>query len=286
MFGGEIEKKRYHTIGNTNNAKDVKKHLGMGGEEYRNGAVGNLIVLARPGVAHEKVGVALAKTLGGNTFSLDWRTMLPSMLRKVLRKNAIFVAPLTEPSLRRILIPSLFARRVISYCTIEGPPLLYWLKPLLKMISKNMFLVVTPSNFAREELEIAGIKVSAVIPHAVDFGEIEKLSVQAQKVETSWSKTISEAKDSGKTILLSVIWKSWLRKGFHYCVRALNKLKKSEDNFLPVLKLQENPWNVNSPLYNDFLTVEGNISETELYKLYFFQMWLWFLFALKHLGFQ
>ena len=186
--------------------------------------------------------------------------MLPSMLRKVLRKNAIFVAPLTEPSLRRILIPSLFARRVILYCTVEGPPLLYWLKPLLKMISKNMFLVVTPSNFAREELEIAGIKVSAVIQHAVDFDEIEKLSVQAQEVETSWSKTISEAKDSGKTILLSVIWKSWLRKGFHYYVRALNKLKKSEDNFLPVLKLQENPWNVNSPLYNDFLTVEGNIS--------------------------
>lgn len=164
-----------------------------------NSAAGNCIILTRPSTTFEKVGVMLAKTLEGVTFSLRAHT-LPLVAKKLWRKNLIFIGSLTEPSMRRVLCASLLARKTVLYCVVEGPPLLYWLKPLLKALSKNIFQVVTPSNFVREELEMIGIKVSAVIPHAVDLDEMEKLSVCAQKVETSWSNRISEAKTQGKSV--------------------------------------------------------------------------------------
>lgn len=240
-----------------------------------NSAVGNYIILTRPCMhgapSYEKIAVMLAKTLQktlqGITVSLEKAT-LSLMPKKLWRKNVIFVGPLTEPSMRRVLIPSLFARKTVLYCTIEGPPLLYWLKPLMKTLSKNIFQVVTPSNFVREELEMTGIKVSAVIPHAVDFDEMEKLSARTQKVETSWSNRISEAKDSGKTVLLSVISFSSPRKGLSYYLRSLEQLKQLEDNFLAVLKIPQRPLKIPSRLSNYLLSVEGILSEVELYKLY------------------
>jgi len=235
---------------------------------HQDNAFGNTVILVRRDLAYQKVGGTISKTLQGKMFFLDWKTMLPPMLKKLKRKNVIFIGPLTEPTLRRILGPSLFARKKVLYCTVEGPPLLYWTKPILKILSKKMFTVVAPSKFVRRELEMAGIRVSAVIPHALDLGEIGKLSSSAQKIETPWTDMISEAKDLGKTILLSVTSMSWFRKGLYYYLEALRKLERFEDAFLAVLKFQETPWNISSQLPTHVLKIVGEVSEMELYKLY------------------
>lgn len=235
-------------------------------------STGDLVVLVRPSgggaPSYEKVGRTLGNTLRGFAYCLDDATS-SHLLSKCHDKNVIFVGPSTEPSFRRILPFRLFARRLVVYCTLEGPPLLYWVKPIAKLLSQSGILqIVTPSKFVREHLEKIGISVSTVIPHAIDLNETKRLSADAQKIETVWSQKISEAKRSGKTVLLCISSFSYFRKGLYYYMKALDALREYQDEFLAVLKVSEVTERILSRLINHVLPVEGILSELELCKLY------------------
>lgn len=230
------------------------------------------IVLVRSsgGIApsYEKVGLTLAKTLQTSAFCFDDYISL-HMATLIWRKNAVFVGPFTEPTLRRILPKNLFTRKSVFYCTTEGLPLLYWLKPLLKMMSKGALKIVTPSRFVAELLKNV-VNVYAVIPHGLDLIKVKENLKKAKNIEPGWSSIILEAKASGKVIFLTVSSFRYLRKGLNYYFAALRELLKTEPNFLAVLKVPEimKNFTMETELARHILFIEGTIPEVELYKLY------------------
>jgi len=57
-------------------------------------------------------------------------------------------------------------KRVVAYLTVEGPPVLTGVKPYLDRF-RLADAFVAPSRYAGEQLELAGLEVSAVVPHRV-----------------------------------------------------------------------------------------------------------------------
>jgi glycosyltransferase involved in cell wall biosynthesis len=91
------------------------------------------------------------------------------------RPNFIIYVGTLPP--KKLLAFSMVSKRIIAYLVVEGPfPIPKYLKWLAN--NTNRFLVVTPSNYVKNELLPFGLKVRKIIPHGISLSKIRHVDLR------------------------------------------------------------------------------------------------------------
>ena len=139
-----------------------------------------------------------------------------------------------------------WTNRHVYYGVTEGPPIL---SVINRYAIGNMKMIV-PSEYVKWELEQAGIRVDAVIPHGVEIDAIRSVPR-----DNMWRKTFGD-----KFVCLYVAHRN-LRKGFRELCEAWKLTRASKDpNVLLVLHTSREPNRLSGEDY--IIPEEGNIVVT------------------------
>jgi glycosyltransferase involved in cell wall biosynthesis len=154
----------------------------------------------------------------------------------------------------------LLAKKVIAYLGIEGPMHSYASKVIIRLKKP---VIITPSNYAKEELAGLGVKVDYVIPHGFDPCEVPD---PLPKVGNNMGRTLF-------SIVLSDV-KIYKLLGVKFLLRAIRESSILKKNALFLFKVPKNKGNIIRDIINEFglsldnfKIIDTYLSKHELYRL-------------------
>jgi glycosyltransferase involved in cell wall biosynthesis len=175
--------------------------------------------------------------------------------------NSIIVGCLNSRILAKIVTLA-HLHRVVAYVAVEGP--LRIPRLLQERLPRNL-VIVTPSNYVKEELGESGITTHMVIPHGIKLSEFKP---------NDHHKDLSE----DKVRVLVVLSSMELRKvlGLHYALYAWKKLSpRVRNKAILTIKIPPGSSRILNRLlftyrikHDECEIVEGFLSRHELLRLY------------------
>jgi len=154
----------------------------------------------------------------------------------------------------------LLAKRVIAYLGIEGPMYSYASNLIIRLKKP---VIITPSNYAREELLRLGIKTDYVIPHGFDPCEVPE---SLPRIGNNNGRTLFSIVLSGAEIYKLL--------GIKFLLKAIRESPVLRNNALFLLKVPKNKGDVIRGIINgsglsfdNFRIIDAYLSKRELYGL-------------------
>lgn len=191
-------------------------------------------IFAGASISFMEVARNIAKVLiaHGATPVLEHK-FLPDHVRKGFVESVLIVYT-ADPILALeyaphvMLVKPLLKEKVCFYATIDGRPLREFAsRPIYRVVS-----FVANSEWTRRMLTQAGMTVEDVVPHAVDFREVEQALVRAEELR---KKIRAKFKDR---VVFGVVSNDSPRKNLDGLAEACQYLSKKRDDFV-VLAITE-----------------------------------------------
>lgn len=181
---------------------------------------------------------------------------IPLSQRYICSRNVLMVGTIYGLQSPYILL----AKRVIAYLGIEGPMHSYASNAIIRLKSP---VIITPSNYAREELSRFGVKVDYVIPHGFDPCDVPE---SLPRVDNNHARTLF-------SIVLSNV-RIYKLLGVKFLLKAIRESPVLRKNALLLFKVPKNKGNMVRDIVNEFglsidnfKIIDTYLSKYELYRL-------------------